>query len=363
MINAYWEVNYIFGADVWTLKGSNGLGNLFFTTFQTDYPNHLTTMPSYSAIDVVASEDNTVLTFTLPDGIGASYGEPMNTTQTPATPGRTFNIGPLNRGETFSLFPFMQSNAVTAKLAGTKIESNNPIAVVLKDDNLNTATHGRSTIGDQIVPVDITGDTYVVPAMGNPNMTFIVATQDNTNIYVNAPGAAPTLLATLNEGEQLSYQLPNNTIMVISSRNGIAAPAGPPFYVYHMALNNMTRASALLPPIGCTGNTQLAFTRARVDVREDFYFFVITEDENIDDFWIDGAPADRDVISNDASQWDQLGNGWSAFMSGNLAASKLAIGQHLVENTGGIFHLGIIEWVNIHAGYAGGATFGFKART
>ncbi len=343
VINVYWEVNYIYGADVWTLKGANGLGTLFYTPFQTEYPNHLTGMPSYSAIDVVASQDNTTLTFTLPDGVGASFGEPMNTTQTPNTPGRTFTIGPLGRGETFSLFPYMRSVGVADKLAGTKIESNFPIAVVLKDDNLNTASQGRSTIGDQIVPVDITGDTYVVPAMGNPNLSFIVATQDNTNIYVNAPGAAPTLYATLMEGEQIRFQSPNNTIMVISSKNGISAPAGPPFYVFHLALNNQTRASALLPPIGCTGNTQLAFTRARENVREDFFFFLITEDENINDFWIDGAPADPTIISDSPTRWESLGNGWSAFKSGNIPASKLAIGQHLLENTGGIFHLGILN--------------------
>ena len=36
MINAYWEVNYIFGADIWTLKGSNGLGTLYYTPVQTE---------------------------------------------------------------------------------------------------------------------------------------------------------------------------------------------------------------------------------------------------------------------------------------------------------------------------------------
>ena len=341
MINVYWEVNYIYGADIWTLKGSNGLGTLFFTPFQTEYPNHFTAMPSYSAIDVVAPQDNTTITFTLPDGVGASYGEPMSTIPA-STPGSTISVD-LDRGETFSLFPFLKSTAVADKLAGTRISSNNPIAVVLKDDNLNTASQGRSTMGDQIVPVDVTGDTYVVPAMGNPNLTFIVATQDNTNIYINAPGTPPVLYATLMAGDQVRYQLPNNTIMVISSKNGIFAPPGPSFYVYHIARNGMTRASALLPPIGCTGNTQLAFTRAREAVREDFYFFLLTEDENVDEFWIDGAPADPNVIPNDPSRWTQLGNGWSAYKSSNIPARRLAIGQHLVENTGGIFHLGIIN--------------------
>ena len=337
MINAYWEVNYIFGADIWTLKGSNGLGTLYYTPFQTEYSNHLTMMPSYSAIDVVAIQDGTMLTFTLPDGIGASFGEPM-TNITGATPGRVLNIGPLLQGETFSLFPYMKSTDVADKLAGTRIASTLPIAVVLKDDNLNTGPQGRSTIGDQIVPVDIAGDTYVVPSMGNPNLTFVVATQDNTNIYIN-----DVLYTTLDEGEQARIQSPNNQIIVISSKNGISAPPGAPIYVYHMALSNMTRAAALLPPIGCTGNTQLAFTRAREEIREKFYFFLITEDENIDEFMIDGAPADPTIISDDIGQWDQLGNGWSAYMTSNIPASKLAIGQHLVENSGGIFHLALIN--------------------
>ena len=338
MINAYWEVNYIYGADIWSLKGSNGLGTLFYTPFQTEYPNHLTVgAPSYSAIDVVATQDNTMLTFTLPDMVGASFGQPM-TNLAGTTPGRIINIGPLRKGETFSLFPYMKSVLTADKLAGTKIESTFPIAVTLKDDNLNTASQGRSTIGDQIVPVDIAGDTYVVPAMGFPNLTFVVATQDNTDIYID-----DSLYATLDEGEQVRIQSPNNQIIVISSKNNISAPPGPPVYVWHMALNNMTRAAALLPPIGCTGNTQLAFSRAREAVREKFYFFLITENENIDNFMIDGAPADPTIIPDDITKWERLGNGWSAYMTANIPASKLAIGQHLVENSGGIFHLAVIN--------------------
>lgn len=337
LINAYWEVNYIFGADVWTMKGENGVGTLFYTPFQTEYPNNPTLMPSYSSIDVVATRDNTTLTFTLPDGVGASFGEPM-TSVMGTVPGMTFTVGPLMQGETFSLFPYLKGTAVNQKLAGTRIEATRPIAVVLKDDNLNTSSQGRSTIGDQIVPVDITGDTYVVPAMGNPNLTFVVATQDNTNIYIN-----DTYYTTLDEGEQARIQSPNNQIIVISSKTGINAPPGNPFYAMHISLNNMTRAEALLPPIGCTGNTQLAFSRAREEIREKFYFFLVTENENIDDFMIDGLPADLTIIPDDITQWEQLGNGWSAFMTGNIPASKLAIGQHLVENTGGIFHLAIIN--------------------
>ena len=55
MINAYWEVNYEYAADLWTLKGSNGLGTSFYTPFQTVYNNRLIIPDAYSAIDIVAS--------------------------------------------------------------------------------------------------------------------------------------------------------------------------------------------------------------------------------------------------------------------------------------------------------------------
>ena len=49
MITAYWEVNYDLGSDLWTLKGGNALGTLFYTPFQTVYPNRIITPKAYSA--------------------------------------------------------------------------------------------------------------------------------------------------------------------------------------------------------------------------------------------------------------------------------------------------------------------------
>ena len=96
MINAYWEVNYEYAADLWTLKGSNGLGTLFYTPFQTVYDNRLIIPNAYSAIDIVATTDNTQVFITLPTGKAASYGSlPQNI---PA--GGTHTVT-LNRGQTF----------------------------------------------------------------------------------------------------------------------------------------------------------------------------------------------------------------------------------------------------------------------
>ncbi len=129
MITAYWEVNYDFGADLWTLKGTNGMGTLFYTPFQTAYNNRNLSPRTYSAIDVVATEDNTAITFTLPAGKAASYGSSL----TPIPPGGTHTVT-LDKGQTFSLFPLNFSVAAADHLAGTRIDATAPISVSVKDD-------------------------------------------------------------------------------------------------------------------------------------------------------------------------------------------------------------------------------------
>ncbi|MFW5872793.1 MAG: hypothetical protein ACOCVN_02280, partial [bacterium] len=68
-ITAYFELSQYSGSflsfnnpEIFTLKGSNGLGYEFYTPFQTTWHNHnyaSTTEPDYSAIDIVATEDST----------------------------------------------------------------------------------------------------------------------------------------------------------------------------------------------------------------------------------------------------------------------------------------------------------------
>ncbi len=339
MINVYWEVNYDYGSDLWTLKGSNGLGTLFYTPFQTVYNNRSLTPRAYSAIDIVATQDNTQVTITLPAGKGASYGSNV----TSIFPGGT-HVLTLNRGETFSLYPRNYSILGADRLAGTRIESTEPIAVCVKDDALNTGSQGQPVIGDQIVPVDIIGDNYIVPDIKNPNHIYVVATEDNTNIYVTDSDGipiGPTPYTTLNRGGQALVVVPNGSKYArITSRINPGDPVKP-FYVYQLALSNQTRGGALVPAIGCTGNTQLAFTRARQG-ENIFYFFLITERGNEDKFLIDGVP-EPTIIDPGAFTEIQGSDGWVALLTTSINANVLPIGQHLVENTGGIFHLAIIN--------------------
>ncbi len=245
MINAYWEVNYDYGSDLWTLKGGNGLGTLFYTPFQTVYDNRNITPRTYSAIDIVATQDNTQVTITLPPGKAASYGSMV----TGIPPGGT-HVVTLNRGQTFSVFPHNFSTLAADRLAGTMVESTAPVAVTVKDDALNTGSKGQAVIGDQIVPVDIIGDNYIVPDVKNPNHAYVLATEDNTDIYVtDAAGVpiGPTPYITLNRGEQGLVTVPNGSKYArITSRVNPADPFKP-FYVFNLSLANQTRGGCPCP--------------------------------------------------------------------------------------------------------------------
>ena len=348
MINCYWEVNYQLGADLWTLKGTNGMGTLFYTPFQTSYQNENVFPRAYSAIDIVSTKPGNTVTITLPPGLEASYGFPYSTTM-----GGT-HVVTLGRGETFSIFPQDFRTDPAFRLAGTRIESTDSICVVVKDDALRTGSQGRPVVGDQLVPVDIVGDNYIVPRTWNRTEVFVVATQDNTDIYVyNSSGALALPVYNLNQGEQQLLALPNgDDYYHITSRSDPAVSASS-FYTYEIAPVNQTMAGALIPPIGCTGNTQLAFARARNENR--FHFFLITEEENKDKFLVDGV-RDDGVIDPGAFQ-DIGSTGWVALLTNSIPISKLGIGQHLVQNTGGIFHLGILNGFSSAA--LGGLFYGY----
>lgn len=337
-ITAYWEVNYDYGSDLWTLKGSNGLGTLFYTPFQTFYNNRNLNPKTYSAIDIVATTDNTQVTITLPPGKAASYGALL----TPIAPGGFITVD-LERGETFSVFPLNYSIAAADHLAGTRIESNEPIAVTVKDDAVASGSQGQDVVGDQLVPVDIVGTNYIVPEIGNPNHVYVLATEDNTNIYVYDALGLPigtSPYVTLNQGQQGLVIIPGGSkfARITSTLN----PGDPlkPFYVFQMGVENQSRGGALIPAIGCTGNTQVAFTRARDDNK--FYMFIIVEKGNEDKFLFDGVR--RDDLIDPLGFTDIAGSGnWVAQYTNSLNTGFISVGQHLVENTGGIFHLGILN--------------------
>ncbi|MFC2129753.1 PKD domain-containing protein, partial [Bacteroidota bacterium] len=344
MITAYWEIDYEYGSDLWTLKGKNALGTLFFAPFQNRYPTKFQDPTAYSSIDIVATVDGTIVTITLPPGTDASYGSGITTISSAAPP---FQVV-LNKGQTFSLYPLGYNPAPLARLSSTKIEATEPIAVTLKDDAVRIGPFGEDVVGDQMVPVEILGDNYIIPETKSANMACILAIEDGTDIYITEPDGTPvagTPYITLAAGEQLLFDIPGGSKFINIRSNSSVGGAFKPFYVYHIATENTSVGGAIVPSIGCTGNTSLAFTRAR---ENKFYFFIVTKQGNQDKFVIDGTPVSElppNLQVIDAGSFVPIvgSGGWVAFASSNITYNQLSATQHLIENTGGIFHLAIIN--------------------
>lgn len=349
-ITAYYEVNNRNNKDIWALKGRNGLGTKFYTPFQNVMNNgSYSPVQPYSAIDVVATRNGTVVTFQLPPGISASYGVGPQTT-TP--PGYTFTKT-LNRGQTFSLFPQNQSRVASRRLAGTKITSTQPIAVTIKDDShLHTNNAGcRDVSGDQLISTHVLGDPtnnligteYIAmrTSLDQEDNLYILATQNNTNIEVfNSAGIKVNEFNNLNEQQQVHQPLP-----VTQAYYHIVADK--PVYVLHVGGFGCEVGGAILPPIDkCTGVPRVAFARTS---NEGFFIVIMVRDGAQDFFEFNGAKRD-DLFP--PSNFIEVPNnpGWRVGRFGydfdpvnGFPELEINLGTHFMRNTEDIFHLGIVN--------------------
>ena len=95
-VTVYYEVNRSNNCDIFALKGKNALGTEFYGVFQ-NYGYNMSGSgwgdPAYSALEIVAIEDGTVVTFESTQGQDF-YGWGVG----------TFNVT-LNKGQTLSLVP------------------------------------------------------------------------------------------------------------------------------------------------------------------------------------------------------------------------------------------------------------------
>jgi len=239
-VTAYYEVNSNNNPEIFALKGSNAKGVNFFTPFATDFNNGTFSPPATSAFEIVAVEDNTVVTITpTADIIGHAAGT-------------TFTIT-LNSGQTYS--GVVSSLIATQRPFGTQISSTKNICVTIKDDS---AISGgcRDLMGDQIVPTNVIGLEYIIMKgfLNNTEKAYILATQDNTDIFV---GGSSTPVATLNTGQQFTLDILQPSTYLTASK---------PVYVLHVAGFGCELGSAILPSIECTGSNGVYFTRSTTEL-------------------------------------------------------------------------------------------------
>ena len=242
-ITAYYEVlgSSFWGigvnSDIFVLKGNHALGTEFYVPFQTHWDNnHNVLNDVWASFDIVATENNTVVTITpTKDIVGHAAGATYTVT--------------LQKGQTYS------ARAVSPLAgdhpSGSHVTSNKPIAITTKDDSITEAAN-YDLIGDQIIPVKYTGKEYIAIKISentyNTDRLYIVGTKAGTTVSIDG-----TAVATINAGETYEYQLLNPTAYINASDS---------VYVWHVGGFTAELGSAILPPLACTGSRRVNFTRS-----------------------------------------------------------------------------------------------------
>jgi len=350
LITVYYDENEFYNRDIYALKGKNALGLEFYAPFNHQWRNSDSYTPlPYSSIDIVATDDNTVIKITPTSNLVGGYAS-----------GVEFTII-LDRGETFSCQP--TSQAAANHLGGTYIKSDKPIAVSISDDSVHAEPQGcKDLIGDQLVPMrrydgtKIVGLEYIV-MRGKINLTniwvdptigvasgermFIMATQPNTNVYID--GAALPTFTLANPGDQADFELLSNGTHVRGDK---------PIMVLHVAGFGCEFGGAVLPTIdGCTGSLEVSFTRSTAGGSNRFFLNIMTkaaakgaftmhyEDGStfpIPDTWFEDVGTTGFVCLKNTNKEFANGTG------GGVPVDEVV----KVTNSVGVFHLGLIEGGN-----------------
>jgi subtilisin-like proprotein convertase family protein len=212
-----------------------------------------------NVIGIMATEDNTTININdISPGVIFK-----NAPQTAGTSDPITIL--LNTGESYVIAAYLDEPGATNNtngVNGTRITSDKDIVV-----NTGSWLGGNALIGglpstgrdlgiDQIVPIELVGDEYVViKGEGIDNeKVIVVATADNTDLFLNGSVVATT---TINAGDYYVFDVNDFTAdenMYIQSTN--------PVYVYQTensgdgTTDDNERQCGLnfLPPIGCSGS-------------------------------------------------------------------------------------------------------------
>ncbi|WP_338759833.1 LamG-like jellyroll fold domain-containing protein [Bernardetia sp. ABR2-2B] len=348
-ITAYYEVNRGNNPDIFALKGKNGLGTDFYVPMQTAWNHQNGQNPNgHSGFVIVATESNTTVTVTTTRPT-RSFGTGATGTTAPAG---TYTIT-LNRGQTYTVAA-QQPSAGNAP-AGSRIVSDKPVAVTLYHDSIRTGAGGCYDLaGDQLVPVDIVGDEYIImrgtlgiPSSAQPEKVYILATQPGTTFTVNRNGTPIAGTPTLAAGQQYIFDMAIGTAKAYIKSNK-------PIYVLHMSGYGCETGAAILPPIECTGSRLVQFNRS---TNENFSLTLLVKEGGQGDFTLNGVaipvsnfspvPGSPDVDpANGTPDW------YSARIDYNT--TLVPLGGNRIENSSTLFHAGVTN-----GGASSGCRYGY----
>ncbi len=227
--------------ETYSMKGQNGMGLEFVCPFQTNGINWTFTPTAKSQIDLVATQNGTIVWITPKCAVVGHAA------------GVTYSIA-LNAGQTYNIENVTNvANVAGQNLSGTIVVSNKPICVSVTDDSVRGVSGCMDLMGDQIVPVEVVGTEYIINkgglSAGEYEGAYIVATENFTQITIN-DGTVTTKL--MNKGDTYYYGIGQPLTYITGNK---------PFYVIHASGFGCELGEAIIPPLNCAGSDQVSFTR------------------------------------------------------------------------------------------------------
>jgi uncharacterized protein (TIGR02145 family) len=321
LITAYYECANGSNPGIFSLKGNNGLGTDFYVVSQNRYANH----DGNESFDIIATEDNTVVTITPSDTIvGHKAGTPFTVV--------------LKKGQTYSARAVYTLASRT--LGGSHITSDKPIAVTWQDDSIITG--GWDIVCDQTIPVNLLGKDYIaikgfadnVEPGNNDERVYILATQDNTQVQVDG-----VVVSMLNAGQQYDHGIP-------SASNTAYIKTNKPVYVLHLSGHPGESGASILPQDSCTGSRKIGFNRSSTNA---FALLILTRNGNQDSFYLNNN--NTIITAANFSPVPGTSGNWVYYRQNNLTTGQVPVGANLIENRNGNFHLGILNNVGASSEY------------
>ncbi len=316
-ITAYFENTSPSNPDIYTMKGRNAIGRNFIIPSQLHVEQkYLNSVPN--SFYIIGTKDNTQVQIIPKKAIvGHNAGQMFTVT--------------LNAGQVYVATAIGRTAA--NHLGGSQVSANKDVAVVVNDDSVNP--FAPDLLGDQSIPNNRLGENYIV-VQGNlgdagaiRDRVYIFGSENNTLVYRDG-----TMIGNIHKGTSTSFEM-------AAGEKSTYIESNKPVLVYHMSGFEGQPGAAVLPPIECTGSEIIAFTRSEAD---DFYLMVITEAGNEDDFILRGST--NLLKASDFHNVPGTGGDWKAAKK-EYTTGQIPVGvASVIENTSGLFHLGIVNGNN-----------------
>lgn len=254
-----------YNQDIMQIHGNPALGYAFFVGTQTDAngliyeggarEKHFTS--------VMATEDNTQITFTVPSTVLMEGSPDASVNTTPDWNGN--RVITLNKGQSYIIGT--RNEDPNRTITGTKVIANKPIVVNSGSQHTRNSQSGNADAGlAQLVPTTALSTRYSLIDAGNPtnakDYIIIVGVKNGTTFTINGVSSATdargnVMPATLSSGTFATYYLSDvsfATYTIVASQ---------PVYVYHVSSQTAGEyGMELLPALDpCLGTRKVDFSK------------------------------------------------------------------------------------------------------